>query len=67
MPSKAALRAGIGAKGACLKRFPRPKADRKRIWPVDYKVRLFDVEVVGKSEKRVGNKIQQVYGVKVPQ
>ena len=67
MPRKAALKAGIGAKGACLKRFLHPKADRKRIWPVDDKVRLSDVEVMGKSEQRVGNKTQKVYNVKVPQ
>ena len=67
MPSKSALRAGIGAKGACLKRFLHPKADRNRIWPVDDKVKLSDVEVLGKSEKRVGKQIQKVYDVKVPQ
>ena len=67
MPSKTALRVGIGAKGACLKRFLYPKADRKQIWPVDDKVRLSYVEVVGKSEKRFGNKTQKVYNVKVPQ
>ena len=66
MPSKAALRMGIGTKGVCLKRFLHPKANRKRIWPVDDEVRFSDVEVVDKSEKRVGNKTQKVYDVKVP-
>ena len=66
MPRKRAKTAGVGAKGEVLKRFVHPKSDRKRIWPVDDKLRLTDVEVVGKSEKRVSNKIQKVYDIKVP-
>ena len=60
---------GIGAKGEVLKRFLHPKADRNRIWPADNnKIRVSGVEVVNKSEKRVGgSKVQKVYDVKVPE
>ena len=60
--------AGIGATGEVFKRFLHPKADRDRIWPAeDKKMKLSGVQVVDKSEKRVGgSKVQKVYDVKVP-
>ena len=68
MPRQKKLPAGIGAKGTVHKRFLHPKADRTRIWPIDDKVRLSDIEVLNKSEKRVGgNKNQKVYDIKVPE
>ena len=66
MPRPPALRAGIGAKGDCLKRFLHPRADRIKIWAVDDKQRVGDLEVGNKSEKRVSKKIQKVYDVRVP-
>ena len=66
MPRKRANPVGVGAKGEVLKRFLHPKADRQRIRPINNKLKLTDVEVVGKSKKRVSNKMQKVYDIKVP-
>ena len=60
--------AGIGAKGTVYKRFLHPKMNRKQIWPTDDKVRFSDVEVLNRSEKRIGgNKSQEVYDIRVPE
>ena len=66
MPRVKAVPAGIGAKGECLKRFIHPKNKRNKLWPVDEKLRVPDIEIVDKSEKRVGKKHQKVYDIRVP-
>ena len=69
MPRPKNLSTGVRTKGEVLKHLLYPKADRDRIWPVDdNKIRLSGVEVVNKSDKRVGgSKVQKVYNVKVPE